>query len=113
MEEQKNVILIDVSLEKFKEGAAVELFKEKFAEVLANIANERTSATDARKIVLTFIFTPNEERDITYSHVEAESKLAKISSGTAVLKLDFDGRKINAKEQRVKQLDMFIDREDE
>lgn len=71
-----------VSLGAIAMGQAPLLFEEEFARVLANIADDRTPAGAARKIVIEITFKPDALRHAIDVHVGASSRLAKVSRGS-------------------------------
>ena len=65
----------EVRLEAICEGAVPELFDQELQKVLRNIADVNTEATKARRITLTVILVPDEDRTVGKVYVEAASKL--------------------------------------
>lgn len=80
--EQRKEVVVDselnfVNLETLSNGAAVERFNDELSKVLSNIKDPNTTATAARKVVLTVTFKPaNEDRDRAFVSIDCSSKIA-------------------------------------
>jgi len=76
--------LLKLDLTNIANGAAVELFGHAMGEVLENILDENRSATEARKVTLTFEIKANKERNMAIICVQAKTQLAPVeaTSGT-------------------------------
>jgi hypothetical protein len=73
--------LIDIS--SISEGAMVEAFGLKLAEVMANIADPNTPATAKRQITLTLMLHPKEDRTQIDTAFTCKSMLASIIPATS------------------------------
>lgn len=102
-----NAILKEVNLSTIAEGAAVELFQHELEKVANNIADQNTEAKAKRKIVLTFDFEPDNNREEVVVSVSSKITTAGIKGHS---KTSFLG-KMNGKPgifaHDTKQLNMF------
>jgi len=69
-----------VCLETLRGGAAVERFNDALEEVLANVVDPNTSYKVKRKITLTVILAPEEDRKGVDIEIKCETKLAPAKS---------------------------------
>lgn len=73
--------LIDIS--SISEGAMVEAFGLKLAEVMSNIADVNTPATARRQITLTLTLSPKEDRTQIDTQFTCKAQLASIIPSTS------------------------------
>jgi len=65
----------NLSLTNLKEGALVELFNSKLAEIISNIQDPNTPAKAKRTITITATFLPDEDRFLTRILLSCQTKL--------------------------------------
>jgi hypothetical protein len=65
-----------LNLGSIARGAAIELFEDGLAKVVANIADKATDATASREIVLRFKFKPDDDRRACVVATTLTTKLA-------------------------------------
>lgn len=97
-----------VCLETLGGGAAAEMFADELQKIVGNINDPNTSATKARKLVLTLTLTPDERREKCNVEIECNSKLAPVNPyGTTFwLAMDREEGVIKAIESNPKQPDL-------
>lgn len=66
-------------------GAAVELFDHAMSEVLTNILDDNRSATETRKITMTFEIKPNKERNTATVGIQTKTSLAAVVKADSVM----------------------------
>lgn len=94
-----------LTLENMHQGAAVEMWQQALARVLANV-NDINTCTKARKITLITKFQPSEDRSLVEITVEVKTELAGQDAVkfAADLSLDEKGRPVacNRKSRQLK-----------
>lgn len=95
MEGQEFFTLTDIG-----RGAAVERFDLELQKVLDNIQDPNTDPKKARKVVLTFTVTPDEDRGVGKYAIDAQAKLAPIKAhpGRVFLGMDANGHGVASEE---------------
>lgn len=97
----------EISLETIADGVAPEIFGHELEKVAANIVDMNTSAKTKRKIVLTFTFEPDPEREETRITVESSVKLAQIKPYAKTAFMGKRNGKTTIFAQDDKQVEMF------
>ena len=94
----------EITLEGLNNGQLGALFDRELAKVLENIADQNTSATATRTIVITVKMRPEDEsREAVKIEVTGASKLAPVSPSRAYAVLSFDGERVRAYQNDPKQ----------
>lgn len=98
-----------VTLESLSGGAVGERFNIALSEVLDNIIDPNTSATEERAITLKFKIKPDEEREVCSIKISSEVKLAPISPLKTIIFVGKQNGKGVACERSARQADMFAE----
>lgn len=96
----------EVTLETINKGAAKDLFQEALGKVIANINDLNVSPEADRKIMLSFIFSPNKDRQTITTYVECQTKLPPVREHQDAMFLAFHGNKQKALVHDVNQPDL-------
>ena len=88
-------------------GAAPEVFEHALEQVLKNISDINTSATQKRKIVLSFVFEPSETRELGEVTFGCEVKLASLKAAKGNFFISKRGSDIRAYARDPRQDDLF------
>lgn len=65
-----------INLEEFADGSLSEKLNIAFKKVTDNVLDPNTKATAKRKIVCTFTFAPNENRDLSAMSIDVKESIA-------------------------------------
>lgn len=100
-----------LNLAKMAQGAFMEQFNLEFGEVLDNIADPNTDPKKPRKITLTMVFKPDENREVISVETQSKSALVppKPLSTTIVIDRDSDGSVVGAEIVSGQKGQMFLD----
>jgi hypothetical protein len=88
-------------------GAALEVFEDAVAKIMANIADINTDPTQKREIVLKFSFKPSESREVGEAMVKCETKLASIKAAKGNFFLAKRGGQVKGYAQNPRQEALF------
>lgn len=112
--EKKQGAYEQVQLDTLNNGQVVALFDRELAEVLANIADENTSAKAKRDITIKIAIRPEEDRESATVEVSAKSSVAPVkpSKSFAVFSMDRNG-KVSAYQTDPKQLNLGMEKQDD
>ena len=99
--------LKDVGIEKIALGAISERLNDGFTEVLENIADPDTEATEAREINLKITLKPEKDRATTRYKIAVKTKLAGPKASEGLLFVSKRQGKYLAFEQNPDQMQMF------
>lgn len=86
----------EVTLDTLNLGAARELFEEAWKRLLANVADENTSAKAVRKLTIEVKVKPNEERNSAITTVSVKESLAQLNPHEHFVQFSTDGRRVRA-----------------
>jgi hypothetical protein len=79
-----------VELQKFQNGAVIEMFNEELRKVIENIEDENTVAKAERSITIKIAIKPDRTRRTADVTVQTSSTLAKIKAAESLLFFDRD-----------------------
>ena len=84
------------SLDKLLGGAVVELFSQAMVDVAENVLDPNTPPKAKRKITLTLVVEPDEERDIANMSADVKTTLAShiAATGRLIFDRDRDGKAV-------------------
>lgn len=87
-----------LNLSQMAEGAFIEQFSRELAKVLKNIADPNTEPKKKRKVILTAVLEPDENREIINFEVQSKCNLVppKALSTTIMIDKDTDGKIVGA-----------------
>lgn len=88
-------------------GSVPEVFEHALQQVLKNISDPNTMATQKRQIVLKFTFKPSESREVGEINFSCEEKLASIRPATGNFFLTKRGNDVRGYARDPKQDDLF------
>ena len=97
----------EINLSNIAGGVTTELFNHELEKVAKNIADINTKAKFKRKIVLTFEFSPDDEREEVMLSVKSKITLAPIKECTKTIYCGSRNGKAILLEQDVGQTQMF------
>lgn len=97
----------ETNLETIADGVAAELFKHELGKVTQNIMDANTGALTKRKIVLEFVFAPDESREEVKITVSSKSTIAQVKSYTKTAHMGKKNGKATLYQADTKQIDMF------
>lgn len=80
-----NEVLKHPTLDSLKDGACLDLFNSAMPEVLRNIMDPGTKATQARKITLDISFMPNSDRTRVDISIKASTKLVSAQGAETIM----------------------------
>jgi fibronectin type 3 domain-containing protein len=85
-----------VTIETLNGGVIAELFEEKLAEILENIADPNTPWKTKRRIQIAVDFEPNEDRTNATTTVSVQTKVAPVKPHSSFVVLGSDGSRVSA-----------------
>ena len=88
-------------------GSVPEVFEHALQQVLKNITDVNTSATQKRQITLKFTFMPSESREVGEVTFQCEEKLASIKPASGNFFLSKRGSDVRGYARDPKQDDLF------
>lgn len=88
-------------------GSVPEVFEHALQQVLKNISDPNTSATQKREIVLKFTFKPSESREVGEITFQCSEKLASIKAAVGNFFLSRRGNEVRGYARDPKQDDLF------
>ena len=89
-------------------GSVPEVFEHALQQVLKNISDVNTSATQKRSITLKFTFKPSESREVGEIMFECSEKLASIKPATGNFFLTRRGSDVRGYARDPKQDELFV-----
>ncbi len=95
-----------ISLDSLNGGQVVALFDRELESLLANIADENTSAKAERAITIKIAIKPEDDRGSAVVSVSATSKLAPAKPSKSYAVFAFDGDKVTAYQSDPTQLNL-------
>lgn len=96
-----------LSLNNVASGAAVELFEHAMTEVIANILDENRSATETRKITMTFEVKANKERNNASVAVQVKTCLAPVVKADSLIFMRKERGKPKAYSYNLEEQEIF------
>jgi hypothetical protein len=96
-----------INLGNLCNGAALEIFEDAVAKVMANIVDPNTDATKKRSIKLEFTFEPSESREVGDCVLKCETKMAPIKAAKGNFFLSKRAGQIKGYAQNPKQEALF------
>ena len=96
-----------VNLETICGGAADEVFQKTLSEVLTNINDPNTDSERARKISLSFVFKPTNDRSVAEVSFVCEAKIVPVRALTSTIVMSRENGKVTAYTQQVQQESLF------
>lgn len=99
--------LESLSITNVASGAAVELFEHAMNEVIANILDENRSATETRKITMTFEVKANKERNNASVGVQVKTSLAPVVKADSLIFMRKERGKPKAYAYNIEEQEIF------
>jgi hypothetical protein len=88
-------------------GAALEVFEDAVAKVMANIADVNTDPTQKRAVKLEFTFKPSESREVGECTLKCETKLASVKAAKGNFFLSKRAGQVKGYAQNPRQEQLF------
>ena len=95
------------NLQTIADGSISELFERELAEVMDNIDDPNTPASEPRKITIEITFKPDEQREAIQTQVCCKAKLASVNPHISTIFAVRDDGKLKAVNRNQKQGELF------